>query len=100
MANRISVHFQSLDNDKRATAESVQAMKRQVNGLYNDLLELNAMWEGPANAAFTAQFEKDRADMEALCAELEQFTRDLEYASTEYKKCESQVSSIVAAIRV
>ena len=71
-----------------------------VDGIYQDMKELDAMWDGPANDAFNVQFENDRQDFLELCKEIQKYIEKVDLAKKEYNNCESKVADIVNSIRI
>lgn len=68
--------------------------------MYDQVNELDAMWDGPANATFNQQFLKDKNMMEEMCSTIEQIIVSMENAKREYEGCESDVRQIIAEIRI
>jgi uncharacterized protein YukE len=62
--------------------------------------ELDTMWDGQANDAFKAQFQKDEQLCETYCKALDDFIACLEYAAKEYENCENMVKQAVDAVRI
>ena len=97
---RIEIDTAQLGSTGSSIGEMVAQMKQSVQRLYAEVAELNTMWEGPANAAFNRQFNQDSEAMTAICTALEGYVQDLNTARNEYDKCNSDVRSIIDAIRV
>lgn len=81
-----------LNNEKNAES-ALQEMVQEVN-------ELNTMWSGKANRAFRTQFNKDVTLMTELLEKMKRLAECMEFASTEYVKCESEVKALVDSIRI
>ena len=97
---RIEIDTAQLAGTGSNIAGMVGRMRESVQRLYATVDELNTMWDGPANQAFNAQFAQDGAAMTEICKALEGYVQDLNNAKTEYDKCDSDVRSIIDAIRV
>lgn len=79
---------------------AVEQMQGCVQRLYAEMAELDTMWQGPANAAFVAQFRQDQQTMEEICRALQGYARDLDQARNDYEKCSGDVRGIIDAIRI
>lgn len=78
----------------------IENMKKDMAGIYQDIHELDTMWEGPAKSIFNSQFETDRQEFMQICNELVGYVDKMVYATDEYNKCESRVNEIINSIRV
>lgn len=100
MADRIEINIGTLAGD-------ITQMQAEVNGLRDDMklafdsvMELDAMWNGPANDAFNRAFETDRQAMKDMCKIIDSLIGYMENARDEYRRCEASVSSEIDAIRI
>lgn len=96
----IEVDTALLERDRLQMRERLNTVLASLRSIYADVAELDGMWEGPTNAAFNRQFAADREQFEAFCAQVNELIQNLEYAKAEYEKCEAQVQSAVAAVRI
>ncbi|MFT3952521.1 MAG: WXG100 family type VII secretion target [Oscillospiraceae bacterium] len=68
---------------------------RQASAQTSDAVtELDAVWEGTANDAFVAQYQKGHVELEQYFQELEHFCGSLKTAKQKYTKCERAVITI------
>lgn len=96
--SRIEVNTEMLGNTASDMSISVTHIYHHIKEIYEDIKELDSMWDGPANQAFNLQFEKDRARLLNICSNLETYIDKIQYAKDEYNKCENAVSNIIDAI--
>lgn len=75
-------------------------MNTLINQIYSEIAELDGMWDGSANNAFNVQFQKDSEEFKRICNEISKFIDKMEFAKTEYNKCENKVDEIVRSIRI
>ncbi|WP_300280741.1 WXG100 family type VII secretion target [uncultured Subdoligranulum sp.] len=97
---RIQIDTARLGGTGGTIKTMVEQMQGCVQRLYAEMAELDTMWQGPANAAFEAQFRQDQQAMEQICQALQGYAEDLEQAKSEYEKCNGDVRGIIDAIRV
>jgi len=100
MAEIIEVNTSTLAADTDDIENAVKAIRADMTQMFQEITELNTMWDGKANAAFTTQFVSDKEAMEELCKNIDSLVESLRFAKTEYDKCENQVHSTVAAIKI
>lgn len=84
---------QELQSNEKSAESALQEMVQEVN-------ELNTMWSGKANQAFRTQFNKDVELMTELLEKMKRLAECMEFASTEYVKCEQEVRTLVDGIRI
>ena len=100
MSKQITINTNTLNREISALRSHLQAIEQDLGNMYSAVRRLDAMWEGPANEAFRAQFESDRKSMEELCKTIRQIIECMEFAKNKYNQCETNVESIVQSIRV
>lgn len=96
----IEVTISSLNSDIDTLTSTLNSLKSHSDRMQERILELGAMWEGPAHESFNAQFQNDYMALQTLYKTLEELIQCMEYAKFEYQKCEDSVSSAIAAIRI
>lgn len=96
----IEIETEQLKRDTQELLESKQKAETVLNEMVGEIEELNAMWSGQANLAFRNQFNKDVALMKELLMKIQNLAECMDFASTEYVKCESKVKSLVDSIRI
>ena len=100
MAREIKVNTSSMDQDINALQEHLNKIRKNLESMYEAVRLLDTMWDGPANEVFNRQFMADREAMEAVCENVEQVIKCMQFAKKEYENCDNEVGSIVSAIRV
>jgi len=78
----------------RTKAEELSAqntqLKAQIELLDETEQSLNAMWEGDANTAFHAAFQRDKIQLTNFYNAIQQYVQVLLSAATRYAQAESQ----------
>ena len=87
-------------SDIQSLQENVALLRSQMQEMYNEITELDAMWDGPANDAFNQQFQQDYATMENMCKTFDSIIDCFEFANKEYNSCENSVFDIVKSISI
>ncbi len=100
MGTFIEVDTVALNNDKNTANEMIIAVQKELESVYDQVAELNAMWDGVANEAFNQVFASDRQLFDAICEEGKALVSSIESAKAEYEKCEMQVNEAISAIRI
>lgn len=67
MENRIEISTNSLHADYEKIQSNLSAVTKQLQALQQEMDALNAMWEGPANAAFRQTIAEDFQNLEGVC---------------------------------
>ena len=96
----ITVDMSMLAIDIGVLQENVALLRSQMQEMFQEITELDTMWDGPANDAFNAQFQADYTVMENLCKTFDSMIECYEFANKEYNSCENSVHDIVAAISI
>lgn len=96
----INVNTDTLKKDSSDINTKVENLLSELQNIYTEVERLDAMWEGPANAAFTAQFAADHENFKTICEFIKNFSRDMNSAATEYDRCEAEINSAIKSIRV
>lgn len=100
MGQEITINTSTLSRDIELLQQQLNIVKSDLNKMYNAVHVLDSMWDGPANQAFTNQFNCDHNDMLDLCNTIQKIINCMEYAKKEYNSCEADVSNIVASISI
>lgn len=101
MANReIAVNTSTLTGDINELRTALGNARAYLTEMFNQLGELDLMWDGPANDAFKKQFANDYENAKNLCNTIDSLLRNMEYAKEQYNACENEISSIVSAISI
>lgn len=96
----IAVDTSVLSGDIQELRTALGAVRSQLNDMFGQITELDAMWDGPANAEFTRQFGIDHENAENMCKTVESLIECMEYARDQYNSCEDEVNSKVASIQI
>jgi len=96
----IAVDTNTLSNDIQALQEALNYARQQLNDMFSQIHEMDAMWDGPANSEFNAQFQKDYEFSMDLCSVIEALLECMEGAKAQYNACEESVGGIVCSIMV
>lgn len=100
MSQEIAINTGKLDNDITAMQERLNGILKDMEDMYSAVNALDAMWEGPANAAFIQQFANDQENMTELCEIIQDYIECLTFAKDEYVICENEINNIVSSIRI
>lgn len=96
----MAVSTDNLARDIERLRGMLEELKRNKNKMVEEIGELNAMWKGPANDMFVKQFQSDCVSFDRLCKTIEEMIQAMQYAKTEYEKCDNRVNGLVRAIRI
>lgn len=96
----IAVDTSTLFGDIQELRAALSAVRSQLSDMFGQITELDAMWDGPANAEFNRQFRIDHENAENMCKMVESLIECMEYAKDQYNSCENEVNSNVASIQI
>lgn len=96
----IEVETEQLKRDTQELLENRQKAENVLKEMVQEIEELNTMWSGKANRAFRIQFAADVAMMQELLEKMKKLAECMEYASTEYVRCENEVKTLVDSIKI
>lgn len=100
MSNYINVNTETLRKDSNEITSKVNSLLSELQKVYTEVQQLDTMWEGPANAAFNAQFAADYENFRTVCTFINNFAKDMGSAAVEYERCEAEINSAIKALRV
>lgn len=100
MANEIACSIPALGSDIREIQQAYEVAVRSKERVRSSVLALNGMWKGAAHDTFTSAFDVDYETLSGLCDTINNIISCLNYAKTEYEKCEQQVRNAVSAIQI
>lgn len=78
----------------------MNAVCAELQQLFQEMEELDSMWDGPASQAFAVQFQTDYQIMQDIIENLKGFIQCMQYAADEYNKCENTIAELISAIRI
>jgi WXG100 family type VII secretion target len=96
----IEINTETLNRDVATMTEQLETLNAAVDGMYSCVEELNAMWSGAAHDVFVSEIAVDKEIFSALNSEIQNLIECMEYAKNQYDNCESEVDSLIAAIKV
>jgi len=96
----VEVDTAQLGRDIQRLRATLRRTRDHIEALREKMAQMNNMWEGPANRAIRQRFQRDHAQMLALCSMLEELIQTLESIRQAYDACESSVRGAVDALRV
>lgn len=100
MFKEIAVDTNILSNDLEGLQNELKMIRQDIQNMYEAVRTLDNMWTGPAKDTFVSQFLKDEEDMTTLCDAIQGMIDCMSNAKSQYNNCESEVSRIVASIRI
>lgn len=77
------------------SAQNTQ-LKAQISLLDETEQRLNSMWEGEANTAFHAAFQRDKSQMTNFYTAIEQYVQVMRSVAARYAKAESTNTTIAS----
>jgi uncharacterized protein YukE len=89
-----------LDNDITRMQEQLDNLVAAKNQVYRRLESLNSMWEGAAQYIFINQTRIDETVLQGLINNLNNLIECMQYAKSEYERCNDEVNSKIAGIRL
>ena len=98
-AELLTIDTVALDRDAEAMNTCLSRVRSERDGMFDALMSLNRMWEGPANSEFDRQFRADMEDMAELCQTVEHLVRCMRESAAEYRKCGDQMDGAIAAVK-
>lgn len=96
----ITVNTSTLTGDINELKSALKSARAQLKEMFDQVTELDAMWDGPANQEFNRQFGIDYKNAGNLCNTVESLIGCMEYARDQYNMCENEVNSVVSSISV
>lgn len=96
----ITVDTSSLAGDVGELQTALSAVETQLKNMFEQVTELDAMWDGPANDEFNRQFANDYENSKKLCETVRSIIDSMQYAREQYDICENEVNAIISAIAI
>lgn len=96
----IEINTSTLGKDIESLETTVGQLEKQIEKMFGSIEELDKMWDGPANAAFTQQFQIDYQTCVEMCQILRELIDSLQHAKEEYEKCEQSVDGLIRSIQI
>lgn len=98
--DKLEIETSKLLKDIGTLTEYLGGLRKQGEDMMAGINAMSSMWEGEAKNAFTEQFKTDYEILQNYADEIEALIENLQDACTQYDKCESEVGSLISAIRV
>lgn len=96
----IRVDTEQLARDWRKVADRKERAEKELKKLYDEMLALNGMWQGSANAAMKASFAQDKEYFQDVCSDVQAMIDSLKFAEAEYCRCEQFVDRAIALLNI
>ncbi len=94
----ITINTATLAGDINELKEALSSARAQLEEMFGQVAELDAMWDGSANREFNRQFGIDYEGAKKVCEAVESLSAHMESARDRYNRCENEVHGVVAAI--
>ncbi len=94
------VNMQTLGTDITAMENVVGDIRNDMVHMFDQVTEMDSMWDGPANEAFVQQFMLDKEMFEELCRSVDKVLESMTEANISYKNCEEQVGETINSIKI
>ncbi len=98
--NYMEVDTSVLNSDIGTLGTHVSELRKRLTELQAEVTELSGMWSGRANQAFQKQFGNDVDFMNEVFSTVDQLIECMQFAKTEYDKCENEVGDLISSIRI
>lgn len=96
----IAVNTSTLTSDISELQTTLASARAQLDDMFNQVAELDTMWDGPANEEFNRQFGNDYENAKNLCRTIESLLECMKFARDQYNICENEINDIVSAITI
>lgn len=96
----IAVDTSILTTDISDLQEALSKVRKQLDDMFEQVEELDAMWDGPANDEFRKQFTNDYANSRELCKTVDSIIQCMQYAKEQYDLCENDINGIIRTINI
>lgn len=96
----LEIETQRLQTDIDNLRMHLDGMRKTGDSMMAGINGMSSMWEGEAKNAFVAQFQSDYETLKSTADVIEDLIKTLEEAKQQYDTCESNVASIISALKV
>lgn len=97
---KIQVNTKTLEQDVRDMEGEVKDITRKMDGLFDEIHDLDTMWDGAANQMINAQFTEDAEKMKEICEVLTKYVECCQYAKKEYDSRENTIYDMIKSMRI
>lgn len=98
--NYIEVNTDRLAYDCNNMDELLAKAEKDVTAMFEAVSELNSMWKGRANDAFSKQFSEEYESAKRYLSEIKKFIIRIKNESTAYAVCEEKAVTLANNIRI
>ena len=96
----LEINTDRLSADVTSIRSEIRALYRAEEQLIAAAARINQMWEGSAKSAFLQQYARELAALEEAIDDLKELTDATDASCRGYERCERNVASVVASIRI
>lgn len=96
----ITINTGTLSTDISELQEALANARKQLEDMFEQVAELDTMWDGPANEEFNRQFGNDHENAKEMCKTVDSIIQCMQYAREQYDLCENDVNAIIAGINI
>jgi len=96
----IATNTDTMQSDIVELKESLARAVDQLKLMFEQVNELDSMWDGPANAEFVRQFAIDNDNCQELFKTINSIIGCMTAAKNQYIKCDNEVGDIIASISI
>lgn len=97
---KIKVDTNQLQKDRQSLKVDLYHIKNEITDIYQDVQELDSMWDGSANDEFRKQFRKDHDMIQDIIEDMEKYISKIDFSIRKYENCENSIDEIINKIRV
>lgn len=94
----LSVDTDRLKGDVREAKADMDAIRESISRIFDEVNQLNGMWKGRANVAFTKTFKKDYARIKAIVKKINNDIDGIGRKNDELIRCENMVIDIASSL--
>ena len=97
---KIKVDTNQLQKDRQSLKVDLHHIKNEITDIYQEVQELDSMWDGSANDEFRKQFRNDYNLIQEIIREMEKYIGKIDFSIRKYESCENSIDEIINKIRV
>lgn len=97
---KIKVDTNQLQRDRKSLKTDLHQIKSEISNIYQDVQELDVMWDGSANDEFRKQFRNDYNIIQDILADMDKYIGKIDFAIGKYENCEKTIGDIINKIRI
>lgn len=98
--SKIEIDTRQLNSDINELKTNIDTARKSLESVKAEMDELNNMWQGAANRAFSRQVTDDYNTMKELLSAMDNLSESMAHAKSEYKNCEDAVKGNIDSIRI